>query len=167
MHRIAFIVVITVICSSCTTTKSYYIVRHAEKVAGTTMVPGIVKTSDVPLSEQGKKSAGVLGNQLQDKGIKYIFSTNTIRAKFTAEPLSKLTGVPIQTYNSADSIFVQQIKSLKGNVLVVGHSNTVDDLVNALMDKKLLKDLPDAQYGDIFIVHKKARNKVYEVKRFN
>jgi len=62
---------------------------------------------------------------------------------------------------------VQLLKNSKENILIVGHSNTVDDLVNALMDKKLLSDLPDAQYGDIFIVHKKRNDKSYEVKRFD
>ena len=93
--------------------------------------------------------------QLQGKKIKHIYSTNTIRTTSTAEPLSKSIGIPIKTYNGIDSGFVQLLKNSKENILVVGHSNTVDDLVNALMDKKLLSDLPDAQYGDIFIVHKK------------
>ena len=166
MSRIFFIT-ITILFSSCATTTSYYIVRHAEKDAGTTMTTGIVQTSDVPLSEQGMKSAEALSKQLQDKKIRQIYSTNTIRTKSTAEPLSKSTGVPIIIYNAIDSGFVQLLKKSKENVLVVGHSNTVDDLVNALMDKKLLNDLPDAQYGDIFIVHKKSNSKSYEVKRFD
>ena len=166
MSRIIFIA-ITIIFSSCATTTSYYIVRHAEKDAGTTMTTVTVQTSDVPLSEQGMKRAEELSKQLQGKKIKQIYSTNTIRTKSTAEPLSKSTGVPITIYNAIDSGFVQLLKKSKENVLVVGHSNTVDDLVNALMDKKLLSDLPDPQYGDIFIVHKKTNSKSYEVKRFD
>ena len=166
MNRILFIA-ITILFSSCATTTSYYIVRHAEKDAGTTMTTGTVKTTDVPLSEQGMKRAEALSKQLQGKKIKQIYSTNTIRTKSTAEPLSKLIGIPITVYNAVDSGFVQLLKNSKVNVLIVGHSNTVDDLVNALMDKKLLGDLPDAQYGDIFIVHKKSNNKSYEVKRFD
>ena len=166
MNRILFIAII-ILFSSCATTTSYYIVRHAEKEAGTTMTTGTVKTTDVPLAEQGMKRAEKLGKQLQGKEIKKIYSTNTIRTKSTAEPLSILIGVPIETYNAVDSGFVQLLKKSKGNVLIVGHSNTVDDLVNGLMDKRLLNDLPDAQYGDIFIVHKKRNKRSYEVKRFD
>ena len=131
VSRIIFIV-IAVLFSSCATTTSYYIVRHAEKDAGTTMTPGTVKTNDVPLSEQGAKRAEALGRQLQGKKIKRIYSTNTIRTKSTAEPLSKLIGVPISVYNAVDSGFLQLLQNSKENLLVVGHSNTVDDLVKCL-----------------------------------
>ena len=161
-----FFIAVTIIFSSCTAPTSYYIVRHAEKDAGTTMTTGTVKTSDVPLSKQGTKRAEALRDELLGKKIKHIYSTNTIRTKSTVEPLSKSTGVPIQIYNTVDSSFLQLLKNSKENILVVGHSNTVDDLVNALMNKKLLGDLPDHQYGDIFIVHKKGSNMSYEVKRF-
>jgi broad specificity phosphatase PhoE len=160
-------IAIAILFSSCATTTSYYIVRHAEKDAGTTMTTTVIQTSDVPLSEKGMKMAQVLSKQLERKRIKQIYSTNTIRTKSTAEPLSKLIGIPIQIYNNVDSSFVQRLKSQKGNVLVVGHSNTVDDLVNALTNKKLLNDLPDAQYGDIFIVHKKGNSRNYEIKRYD
>lgn len=165
MNRMFFIAV-TILFSSCTTTTSYYIVRHAEKDAGTTMTTGTINTSDVPLSEWGMKRASALKDQLLDKKIKHIYSTNTIRTKYTAEPLSKATGVPIQIYNTVDSSFVQLLKNSKENILVVGHSNTIDDLVNTLMNKKLLSDLADNQYGDIFIVHKKGNSMSYQVKRF-
>ena len=166
MNQIFFIA-ITILFSSCAPATSYYIVRHAEKAAGTTMTVGTVQTTDVPLSEQGMKRAETLSKQLQGKNIKLIYSTNTIRTTSTADPLSKLIGVPITVYNAVDSGFVQLLKNSKENVLVVGHSNSVDDIVNALMDKKLLSDLQDAQYGDIFIVHKKGNNKRYEVNRFD
>ncbi len=166
MSRIIFIV-ITTLFYSCATTTSYYIVRHAEKESGTAMTAGTIKTRDVPLSEQGMKRAEKLKDQLQDKKIKHIYSTNTIRTKSTAEPMSQLIGIPTQIYNAPDNGFVQRLKSLKGNVLIVGHSNTVDDIINALMDKKFIIDLPDDQYGDIFIVHRKGDSKHYEVKRFD
>jgi broad specificity phosphatase PhoE len=157
---------ISFIFFSCATTTNWYIVRHAEKEAGTTMTTTTVKTSDVPLSEQGAKRAEELKNQLQNKKIKYIYSTNTIRTISTAEPLSKAIGVPVQTYSTVDSSFLQTLKNTKGNVLVVGHSNTVDDIVNSLLGKKVLNDLHDTQYGDLFIVKKKGKSLDYEAGRF-
>ncbi len=152
--------------SSCATTNTWYIVRHAEKESGTVMTATTGRSSDVPLSEGGIKRAGKLKLQLLDKKIKYIYSTNTIRTKSTAQPLSEAIGVPIQFYNTIDTDFLQNLKSAKQNVLVVGHSNTVDDLINALIGKEMMNDLPDSQYGDLFIVHKRGKKMIYETKRF-
>src|SRR5688572_25444174 len=117
MKQIIFFVVTAVFCSCGTASISYYIVRHAEKA----IVDSTVKSSEVPLSEEGAKRAVELKNQLQNKDVKYIFSTNTVRTKTTAEPLSKTINVPIQVYSGTDTGFVDNLKNLKGNVLVVGH----------------------------------------------
>jgi phosphohistidine phosphatase SixA len=151
-----------VFCSCNTTSVNYYIVRHAEKA----IADSTVKSSDVPLSEEGKKRAENLKTQLQNKNIKFIFSTNTVRTKTTAGPLSKQTGIPIKIYDGSDTGFVQTLKNLKGNVLVIGHSNTVDDVVNGLIGKPALNDLPENQFGDLFIVHKKGNDFSYETSHY-
>ena len=162
MKQIIFFFTTIVFCSCNTTSVNYYIVRHAEKA----IADSTVKSSDVPLSEEGKKRAENLKTQLQDKNIKFIFSTNTVRTKATAEPLSEQTGIPIQIYDGSDTGFVQTLKNLKGNVLVIGHSNTVDDVVNELVGKPVLNDLPENQFGDLFIVHKKANNFSFETAHY-
>jgi hypothetical protein len=58
------------------------------------------------------------------------------------------------------------LKNLKGNVLVIGHSNTVDDVVNGLIGKPALNDLPENQFGDLFIVHKKGNDFSYETSHY-
>jgi phosphohistidine phosphatase SixA len=162
MNRIIFFLATIIFCSCSSASINYYIVRHAEKA----IVDSTVKSSDVPLSEEGKKRAENLKTQLQDKNIKFIFSTNTVRTKATAEPLSKQTGIPIKIYDGSDTGFVQTLKNLKGNVLVIGHSNTVDDVVNELVGKPVLNDLPENQFGDLFIVHKKANNFSFETAHY-
>jgi broad specificity phosphatase PhoE len=137
--------------ASCART-TYYVVRHAEKEAA---APNM--SSDVELSAAGKERALQLRQVLSDKGIKHIYSTQTKRTTGTAKPLSDGIGVPVQTYNPADTGLVTRVKALKGNVLIVGHSNTVDDLVNGLTGKPLLQELPDTQYGDLFIVNKRGK----------
>ena len=146
--------------SSCSST--YYIVRHAEKEA-----PSQVMTSDVPLSAAGQERAEALKDELKNKGVRRIYSTNFIRTRETARPLSTSTGVAIETYDVKDAGFINKLRALeKGNTLIVGHSNTVDDLVNGLTGKQLLQDLPDTQYGDLFVVKKRGKNYRYEVKHF-
>ena len=46
-----------------------------------------------------------------------------------------------------------KLKKLKKNILVVGHSNTVDDIVNGLCNsKKIAADLQDNEYDNLFVV---------------
>ena len=141
--------------------QTYYIVRHAEK---STNDSASMMSSDPPLSSAGKERAKALRDVLKKKDIHYIFATNTVRAKATAEPLSKAKNITIQLYGpKPDSAFIRLLKSLKGNTLLVGHSNTVDDIVNALCGKPLLNDLPDAAYDNLFIVTN--NNGQYELKQ--
>lgn len=146
--------------SSCGVTK-YYIVRHAEKE-----VAAVMMASDVPLSERGRQRAEALKDRLRDEGITRIFSTNYIRTRATAQPLSTATGVRIELYDAVDSIVPKLRKHTGGAALIVGHSNTVDDLVNGLTSKTLLQDLPDTQYGDLFVVTKRGRRYSYLTTHF-
>ena len=145
---------------SCKTT-TYYIVRHAEKETTNTM------TSDVPLSAAGKQRAEALKEVLKNENIKHVYSTNFIRTKSTAQPLADAIYVPVEIYDPKDSKFINRLKAVDGNALIVGHSNTVDDLVNALSGTKEINgDLPDSAYGDLFVVKKKGNHFSFEKKHF-
>jgi broad specificity phosphatase PhoE len=158
-----------IIFSSCGSVK-YYIVRHAEKEtasAGTTMST----PNDPPLSAAGRVRAIELREALRGKGIRYIFSTNTIRTISTAQPFNELRGTTnIEIYNTKDSLdqFIQKLKEIKkGNSLIVGHSNTVDDIVNKLCgETKIPGDLPDSEYDNLYIVTKKGKNFRFENKTY-
>ena len=151
---------------SCKATTTYYVVRHAEKESGTTMTSTTTTTSDVPLSEDGKKRAEALKDILADKSIAAIYTTNTIRTKSTVQPLSEALSIPIRVYDHRDTAFFSSLKKSSKNVLIVGHSNTVDDIVNELSGKNLLTDLPDGQYGDLFTLHKKGNKISFEKGHF-
>ena len=154
--------------SSCSTIK-YFVVRHAEKA---TPSDGTVMSTpnDPPLSSAGKVRAIELREALKNQKIIYIYSTNTIRTIHTAKPFSELTGIPIKLYNTKDSLdfLIQNLKSIrKGNSLIVGHSNTVDDIVNKLCGEvKVSKDLPDSEYDNLYIVTKKGRKMKFENKTY-
>lgn len=158
-----YLFVLIVVFSSCSKT-TYYIVRHAEKA---TAVPNM--TTDVPLNAAGEQRAINLKNLLLNKNIGFIFSTSTIRTTSTVNPLSAETGVPVQFYNHRDTLdqFIQRLKNIKKkNVLIVGHSNTVDDLVNKLMNQSLLKDLQETEYDNLFIVKRKGKKYLFEQKKY-
>lgn len=159
------ILFLAVVLFSCKTT-SYYIVRHAEKENSTAMSTSTM-TTDVPLSEAGKQRAQALKELLVKENIKYVFSTNYIRTKSTAQPLVDIIHIPIEIYDPKDPHFASKLKALNGNALIVGHSNTVDDLVNELTGRKEIPaDLQDSEYGDLFVVKKKGKQITFERKHF-
>ena len=154
-----FLLFTLIVFSSCKTT-AYYVVRHTEKEVATTMV------TDVPLTAAGRQRAMALKDSL-DKKVSHLFSTDFQRTRGTAAPLV-IAGIRnIVIYNPRDTAFITRLKSMnyKG-ILVVGHSNTVDEIVNGLLGRSELNDLPETQYGDLFIVQKKNGNYSFSRSRF-
>jgi phosphohistidine phosphatase SixA len=147
-HFAAILIYASFLTTSCTHT--YYIVRHAEKDTS------VQVATDPALSEAGKRRAENLKNILKDDHIAYVFATNTIRAKSTAQPTADYFKITVQLYSKTDSAFFTQIRNLKKNTLIVGHSNTVKDIVNGLCNaKKIHADLKDDEFDNIFTVKHK------------
>lgn len=146
------LLLLSVLCLSCSHT--YYVVRHAEKAAS-----GPNMTSDVPLSEEGTKRAEQIKTLLRNKKIAEVYATNTIRAKSTAQPTADLFGKTITIYGPLpDQVLIQKLKGKKENILIVGHSNTVDDIANALANKTVVeKDLNDSEYNHLYIIKVKKK----------
>ncbi|HRE37523.1 MAG TPA: phosphoglycerate mutase family protein [Chitinophagaceae bacterium] len=155
--------------SSCHNT--IYVVRHAEKATGIDMAT-MKPATDPPLSPEGEERALKLKDILGSKNVKQIFSTNTLRTISTARPLKELyLGMPIQLYSSKpDSLpsFLKKIRSiLKGDVLIVGHSNTVDDIVNGICgDTKIPGDLKDTEYDNLFVLKRKGTGYIFKREKF-
>ncbi len=147
--------------SSCS--QRIYIVRHAEKVAA-----GPNMNTDVPLSVPGQQRAEDLMNTLKDKKISLVYSTQTVRTVSTATPTADHFGVAIELYGPRpDSAFIATLLSHKKNLLVVGHSNTVDDIVNMLCGTtKVAGDLGDKEYDNLFEVKVKGGKKIFVRHKF-
>lgn len=161
--------VFSVFLFSCSNT--IYVVRHAEKASG--IDPATMKThTDPPLSPEGEERALLLKQILGSKNIKHIFSTNTIRTTSTARPLKELyLGMEIKIYSSRpDSMnaFIERIKGIRrGDVLIVGHSNTVDDIANKLAGKTAVPgDLKDSEYDNLFILKRKGGTYHFKNEKF-
>lgn len=144
-------IVTVFVLSSCTTT--YYVVRHAEKETATTM------SSDVPLSATGRQRAEALKDELLSHNIKHLFATPTRRTTATLQLLSNAIHIPIIAYsNDTLNQFINRLRAIKNsNVVIAGHSNTVDDIVNKLSGKKFIAgNLPETAFGDLFVVKRKG-----------
>ena len=125
-------------------------------------------SNDPPLSDAGRQRAAALKETLKGKKIGYIFSTNTIRTRSTAEPLREWLNLTTETYQPIpEPAFFARLLSLKKNVLLVGHSNTVDDLVNKLCGSiKIPGDLADTAYDNLFVVRKKGKRMSFKNKKY-
>ncbi len=158
MRLLPFILLLLSSCSH-----SIYVVRHAEKApAGPNM------NSDVPLSVPGQQRAEDLMNVLKDKKISIVYSTQTVRTVSTATPTADHFGVAIELYGArTDSAFISKLLSHKKNLLVVGHSNTVDDIVNMLCGAtKVAGDLGDKEYDNLYEVKVKGKKKIFVGRKF-
>lgn len=147
-------------------TQTIFIVRHAEKETNETAAT--MMKNDPPLSEAGKQRAQDLKQVLKDENINYIFSTKTVRTHSTAEPTRALFDLSIENYAPVpDSAFIRRLLSLNKNILVVGHSNTVDDLVNKIMGAPTIpSDLPDTAYDNLFVIKKNGDKLTFENKKY-
>lgn len=157
--RVALCLLLGIILSACGNT--FYIVRHAEKarpLAGMSLI----EANDPPLTDSGNLRALALKDRLKGENIRHIFSSNYKRTLATAKPLDEyLLDVQTQVYNpgkDSGNAFVQKLKAIrKGNALVVGHSNTINDLANQLCGSNVVPgDLKDSDYDNLYKIKRKG-----------
>ncbi|MEI9945256.1 MAG: histidine phosphatase family protein [Chitinophagaceae bacterium] len=151
------LIAMLMVCTSCSHT--YYVVRHAERA-------DVAGNNDPQISDKGKERAIAVKEIVAKKKIAYIYSTNTNRTKSTAQPTADYFKLPVTTYGPRpDSAFIASVKALKKNVLIVGHSNTVDDVVNMLYgEKKVPADLSESEYNKLYIIKIKGKKMQFEEK---
>lgn len=139
-------------------TAIFYLVRHAEKEAGKN--PG--------LTEAGVKRAEKLGEMMKEIQLSSIFSTNYKRTIYTVSPTSEVLDKKVEKYDAKkQSAFLKPLLSRKGErFLIVGHSNTIPDLLNLFQSKKVYDDIDEKIYDNFYIVLYKSESdcKIIELK---
>lgn len=147
-------------CTSPNSPKTIYIVRHAEKQ---------LVGNDPELAYVGGVRAIKLSEILEKENIKHVFSTDYIRTRNTVKPTAEKAGVEIEIYdpNNHDAL-VEELRKREGNILVVGHSNTVSQVANYFVGEgEKFADLTDLEYDFIYVVTlekngSKVERKVYK-----
>jgi broad specificity phosphatase PhoE len=126
-----------------TAADTVYVIRHLQKESG----------ADPALTADGKAGATALADLLADKGIKAIYATETRRAMETGAPLAAKLGVAVTPYEPSNpAALAKAIAGVKGAVLVVGHSNTVPQLVASFGGAEPAP-IADDEFGTLYIVH--------------
>jgi phosphohistidine phosphatase SixA len=134
--------------ASCSSSSEIYVVRHAEKA--------VADHGDPPLTLDGETRSIALAELLEDKQIDGVFSTSYLRTRLTAEPTAQAFGLPIELYHHDTlPLFVKQRIHPGKNYLIVGHSNTVLEIVKALGAQPSIAEIHDEDYDNLFIVTQK------------
>ncbi|MEA2238153.1 MAG: hypothetical protein QOC81_2877 [Thermoanaerobaculia bacterium] len=114
------------------------VVRHAEQTDP--------EAADPPLSEAGATRAKALAAALEHSGVQAIYVTQFKRTKDTAAPAAALLHAPVTEVAVDRAKLAEHAPALAkrilaehpgGTVLVVGHSNTVPAIVEALSGAKI------------------------------
>jgi phosphohistidine phosphatase SixA len=126
---------------------TFYLIRHAEKVR-------VDKSENNPaLNEKGILRAQNWKNYFLDKEISKIYSTDYKRTIRTAQPLAINNNIETIIYSTSDFKFDDFIKSNIGeNTLVVGHSNTIPDFVNELINEEYYTQIEDLNNSNLYVV---------------
>lgn len=146
--------VLVLLCGGCTTARpnrsaqgsadtTVYVVRHAEKDT----TPGL---ADPALTPAGQQRAQALREAIgKSRTLGAIFTTNTTRTRTTVEPLAQDHKLTAQVYDARQlPALAQRVRrQYKGQqVVVVGHSNTILETVEALGAPRPVPTVGDNEY---------------------
>lgn len=141
-HSLLSFLLLGIFVSTLSAQSTVFIVRHAEKAT---------KGGDDPeLTEGGQIRAEDLAKMLKDSGITAIYATEFKRTQETAAPLAKILGIDVTIAPTKSSLVARLIGS-RGNALVVGHGNTIPDLIEALGITTPIT-IAENDYDNLFIV---------------
>jgi phosphohistidine phosphatase SixA len=131
--------------------EAIYVVRHAERAD---------QSTDSPLSATGTARARHLADVLKDAGITHVFTSERLRTIDTAAPTAAAIHVHANQMPAADtSALAAKISTLGAHdrALVVGHSNTVPELLRALHVAAIVT-IADEEYDNLFVVVPQQNN---------
>ena len=132
------------------TATTVFVVRHAERASAT--------DSDSPLNDAGRERARALAGALGAAGVDAIYTSQFVRTRDTAAPLAERLGVEITIHQVSNAEASSReiarrvlAENPGGTVLIVGHSNTVPLIVEALGGDHV-GPLDDSDYDNLFVV---------------
>ncbi len=121
-----------------------YLIRHAEKAD---------TTPDTHLSEAGKERAVRWMEYLVANRIDALYATPYNRTRETAQPLADALKMKVTEYGPRDMDLIALAKQHHNqSVVVVGHSNTISGYINKALGESKYSDIPEEEFGQIYIV---------------
>ncbi len=140
-----------------------FVVRHAER-ADAGSPDAKMMSADPSLSAMGKARADRLAAILRVAQVGHIFTTELRRTRETAAPLAAATHLDIVSLPVKDvDGLVTRLSDAHGTSLVVGHSNTVPEILKKLGVPESVS-VSDDDFDDLFVVVKAAGGEVTLVR---
>ncbi|MBV6423669.1 MAG: hypothetical protein NAOJABEB_01472 [Steroidobacteraceae bacterium] len=132
------------------TSTTVIVVRHAEKQLGTIEDPPLTPEGD----DRAQRLAGLFGERSGVGAVRAIYATSTRRAQATAAPLAARLELQVQTADDPPADLARRVRREQhgGVALIVGHSNTVPQIVATLSTRSDIPPMADDDYGTIYVV---------------
>lgn len=131
-------------------------VRHAEKESD---------SGDPALTPAGLQRAISLNRELANCNVRDVRSTDTQRTRQTATPTAQAAGVGVDLYSDSEALCNQLANLTDGRtVLVVGHSNTVPEML-AKLKPGTTATIADNQFDQLFVIVRGADNQTTLIHR--
>jgi phosphohistidine phosphatase SixA len=141
-----------------------YLVRHSERADE--------PRQDPPLNEKGILRSQELARVLANGNIKAIITSQFLRTKHTAEPLSKKLNVPVTSISlslnpanprqiseqSTAEVTNKILERAGESVLVIGHSNSIPDVIK-MLGGDTVPVIDEKKFDDLFVVTVYAKGK--------
>lgn len=134
-----------------------YLVRHAEKDLGT----------DPDLTPEGRARAKALVALMTEADPALVYSTNYNRTRQTAAPAALALELPIIYYDPSDlEAFADKLKQDRQSALIVGHSNTTPQLVEALGGEPGTPIVEATEYDRLYVLNLRGDEVTSELQRY-
>lgn len=122
-----------------------YVMRHLHTPEG---------ARDPELTEEGRRHAEALDRRLRGKRVAAIYVSDFRRTRRTVAPLAGRLRLAPKIYDPANTpALLAAVRAETGPVLVVGHSNTVPDIVEGLGGARPAP-LSHPDFGDIWTIRR-------------
>jgi broad specificity phosphatase PhoE len=135
------------------------LIRHAEQETGAGVAtPGVATPgADPPLSAAGQARAALLAHMFADPGpgrINAIYVTAPLRNRMTAAPLAAALGITPAVVAGDPRDLARRVlrEHSGGRILIVGHADTMPQIVATLAGVAGVPPIGPLEYGTMYIV---------------
>src|SRR4051812_45244296 len=141
---VTFLLCVVLFACTAVAGPTIFFVRHAEKASA--------GGDDMDISEAGRARAESLAVLLKDAEISAIYTTELKRTQQTAAPVAKALHLDPAVIPAKDQpALIEKLRGSSGNVLVVGHGNTIPNLIKTLGITSPI-NIADNDYDNLFVV---------------
>ncbi len=153
MKYFVLILLFTQFAFSQSPTTTIYLIRHADTSASELAKQKADALKNTDLSDAGKKRAAHWNDVFGAVHFDAIYSTDYNRTKQTAAPTAKTQNLDLTLYEPK-ALSVEKLKTgfTGQSILIVGHSNTIPDLVNELIGEKVYPAMAETEFGNLYII---------------